>query len=123
MPASPLLTPASPLSILGLPPPLILSLSKDGLDASAKPYVILMVGVNGVGKTTSIAKLAHHFTQLLAARSSSAQATPSAPPPPTSWKSLGNGWASTSSAIPRAQTQAPWPTIPTRPARPAGRTC
>ena len=29
----------------------------------AKPYVILMVGVNGVGKTTSIAKLAHHFKQ------------------------------------------------------------
>ena len=27
------------------------------------PYVILMVGVNGVGKTTSIGKLAHHFTQ------------------------------------------------------------
>jgi fused signal recognition particle receptor len=27
------------------------------------PYVILMVGVNGVGKTTSIAKLAHHFTE------------------------------------------------------------
>ena len=34
-----------------------------GGDDSAKPYVILMVGVNGVGKTTSIAKLAHHFTQ------------------------------------------------------------
>ena len=32
-------------------------------DGSGKPYVILMVGVNGVGKTTSIAKLAHHFTQ------------------------------------------------------------
>ena len=27
----------------------------------SSPYVILMVGVNGVGKTTSIAKLAHHF--------------------------------------------------------------
>ena len=27
------------------------------------PYVILMVGVNGVGKTTSIAKLAHHLNQ------------------------------------------------------------
>ncbi|MSQ06125.1 MAG: signal recognition particle-docking protein FtsY [Dehalococcoidia bacterium] len=27
------------------------------------PYVVLMVGVNGVGKTTSIAKLAHHFKQ------------------------------------------------------------
>ena len=30
---------------------------------STRPYVILMVGVNGVGKTTSIGKLAHHFTQ------------------------------------------------------------
>ena len=28
-----------------------------------KPFVILMVGVNGVGKTTSIAKLAHYFQQ------------------------------------------------------------
>lgn len=28
---------------------------------SAKPYVILVVGVNGVGKTTLIAKLAHRF--------------------------------------------------------------
>ena len=32
-------------------------------DAETAPYVILMVGVNGVGKTTSIAKLAHHFEQ------------------------------------------------------------
>ena len=31
--------------------------------ADAAPYVILMVGVNGVGKTTSIAKLAHHFNR------------------------------------------------------------
>jgi fused signal recognition particle receptor len=29
----------------------------------ATPYVILVVGVNGVGKTTSIAKLAHYFKQ------------------------------------------------------------
>ena len=34
-----------------------------GEDSAAKPYVILMVGVNGVGKTTSIGKLAHHFTE------------------------------------------------------------
>ena len=35
------------------------------LDAGEQdtPFVILMVGVNGVGKTTSIAKLAHHFTR------------------------------------------------------------
>ena len=29
----------------------------------AKPYVVLMVGVNGAGKTTSIAKLAHLLSQ------------------------------------------------------------
>lgn len=28
-----------------------------------RPYVIVVVGVNGVGKTTSIAKLAHHLKQ------------------------------------------------------------
>lgn len=31
-------------------------------DNIAAPFVILVCGVNGVGKTTSIAKLAHHFT-------------------------------------------------------------
>lgn len=28
-----------------------------------KPYILLVVGVNGVGKTTTIGKLAHQFTQ------------------------------------------------------------
>ncbi len=32
-------------------------------DASHKPYVIMVVGVNGVGKTTTIGKLAHKFKQ------------------------------------------------------------
>ncbi len=31
------------------------------VDAAAKPFVILTVGVNGVGKTTTIGKLAHRF--------------------------------------------------------------
>jgi signal recognition particle-docking protein FtsY len=31
------------------------------IDSSKTPYVILMVGVNGVGKTTTIGKLAKHF--------------------------------------------------------------
>ncbi len=31
--------------------------------SSAKPFVILVVGINGAGKTTSIGKLAHHFIQ------------------------------------------------------------
>jgi len=30
-------------------------------DLRKKPYVIMVVGVNGVGKTTTIGKLAHHF--------------------------------------------------------------
>jgi fused signal recognition particle receptor len=30
-------------------------------DKSTKPYVIMVVGVNGVGKTTTIGKLAHQF--------------------------------------------------------------
>jgi len=30
---------------------------------SATPFVILVVGINGAGKTTSIGKLAHHFKQ------------------------------------------------------------
>lgn len=29
----------------------------------AEPFVLLMVGVNGAGKTTSIAKIAHHYKQ------------------------------------------------------------
>ncbi|MBL4826825.1 MAG: signal recognition particle-docking protein FtsY [Spongiibacteraceae bacterium] len=33
------------------------------IDRSCKPYVILMVGVNGVGKTTTIGKLAKRFQE------------------------------------------------------------
>ncbi len=33
------------------------------IDETKKPYVIMVVGVNGVGKTTTIGKLAHQFHQ------------------------------------------------------------
>lgn len=33
----------------------------DNIDTTKKPYVIMVVGVNGVGKTTTIGKLAHQF--------------------------------------------------------------
>ena len=33
------------------------------LPPGKKPFVLMVVGVNGVGKTTTIGKLAHHFTQ------------------------------------------------------------
>ena len=36
-------------------------LDTDNIDISKKPYVIMVVGVNGVGKTTTIGKLAHQF--------------------------------------------------------------
>ncbi len=39
----------------------IINANTDG--KTAKPFVILVVGINGAGKTTSIGKLAHHFTQ------------------------------------------------------------
>jgi fused signal recognition particle receptor len=35
--------------------------SEAEIDASVKPYVIMVVGVNGVGKTTTIGKLAHRI--------------------------------------------------------------
>ena len=43
----------------------ILTLASDGdpLQATEKPLVLLVVGVNGVGKTTSIAKLAHAYAE------------------------------------------------------------
>ena len=42
----------------------ILQPCEQALDTgTAKPYVILVVGINGAGKTTSIGKLAHHFKQ------------------------------------------------------------
>jgi fused signal recognition particle receptor len=40
----------APADLLGFTPP-----------PQKKPYVILVVGVNGVGKTTTIGKLAHHY--------------------------------------------------------------
>lgn len=33
------------------------------LPVGKKPFVLMVVGVNGVGKTTTIGKLAHHFAQ------------------------------------------------------------
>lgn len=39
------------------------SLEDFDLPSNTKPYVIMVVGVNGVGKTTTIGKLAHQFKQ------------------------------------------------------------
>ena len=41
-------------------------IDKDGFDIPAEnhPYIIMVVGVNGVGKTTTIGKLAYHFGKM-----------------------------------------------------------
>jgi fused signal recognition particle receptor len=41
----------------------LLTPCEETLQVDGKPFVILMVGINGAGKTTSIAKLAHHYQQ------------------------------------------------------------
>lgn len=38
-----------------------MDIEETDLEPQEKPHVILVVGVNGVGKTTSIGKLAHHY--------------------------------------------------------------
>jgi fused signal recognition particle receptor len=40
-----------------------LAQSEEGYTFPARPYVVLVIGVNGAGKTTSIAKLAHMLTE------------------------------------------------------------
>ena len=42
----------------------ILQGSQKPWNFNLRPYVILMVGVNGVGKTTTTAKIAHHFQKM-----------------------------------------------------------
>ena len=57
------------------------SRSRQPLDVSGhKPFVIMMAGVNGAGKTTSIGKLAKHFQDAGQEPCCSPPATPSAPP-------------------------------------------
>lgn len=41
----------------------MLAACKTAPDIAGSPYVMLVVGVNGVGKTTSVAKIARHFQQ------------------------------------------------------------
>ena len=58
------------------------------IDASKRPFVVLVVGVNGSGKTTTIAKLASKWTRRGQKRDSRAPATLFAPRP---WSSCAFG--------------------------------
>ena len=78
------------------------------------PHVILVVGVNGSGKTTSIAKLAHALRE--EGRSVYwPPPTPSAPPRSSSSRPGRSASASNVSRTRWARIPAPWPTTRSRP--------
>ena len=86
-----------------------LDIPKNGL------YTVMVVGVNGTGKTTTIGKIASELKgQGLAACCSPPQ-TPSGPPPSSSSRSGGTGWAATSSSRARGPTRRPSCSTPCRP--------
>ena len=98
----------------------MLDVGSTQLDLSTKPSVILVIGVNGVGKTTTIGKIATQLTKQ-GRMCFWWQAIPSAPPLPTSWKSgrsvpalpsCGSMralilplWCMTASSLPRRRAQ------------------
>ena len=57
------------------------------IDGGQKPFVILVAGVNGTGKTTTIGKLARRFDRGGQESRCWRRATHSAPPPSSSWAS------------------------------------
>ena len=75
-------------------------------DAPVQPNVWMFVGVNGVGKTTTIAKLAQREVDDGPHASCSPPPTRSAPPPPTSSRTGPSAPAPTSSGARRAPTRA-----------------
>ncbi len=89
----------------------MLAVGEPGLDLSGKPAVILVIGVNGVGKTTTIGKLANRLKAdgnrvLLAAgdtfRAAAASSCLSGP--------SGPRWRSSSTR--RGPTPPPWSLTP-----------
>ena len=91
----------------------LLNVGSTDLKLDTRPSVILMVGVNGVGKTTTIGKLAHQLRE---------QGIPSAPRQPSSWASGRSAPGRISSATRRAATLPPWCMTASAPPKPEGRT-
>ena len=72
---------------------------------TAGPAVLLVVGVNGTGKTTTTGKLARVLVVRAGGTWCSAPPTPSGPPPPSSSPPGASGPARPSCAAPRAPTR------------------
>ena len=93
----------------------MLSVGDTELNLSTHPSVILVIGVNGVGKTTTIGKIAKQLTSqgkkvMLVAGDTFR--------PPISWKSGRAEAAHPSSASTRARTRPPWCLTASSPPRP-----
>ena len=73
--------------------------------AASGPTVIMVCGVNGSGKTTTIAKLAQHVQVARARASCSGRATRFAPRRSSSSRSGASGWGSRSSPASRQATR------------------
>ena len=80
------------------------------IPADKKPYVIMVVGVNGVGKTTTIGKLAnlHTISRMRARRLCSVLPTPSVLLPSASSRFGLRGWECPSSSKVKVRIQLPW---------------
>lgn len=95
----------------------MLSVGDTELNLSTHPSVILVIGVNGVGKTTTIGKIAKQLTSqgkkvmLVAGDTFRAR-------PPISWKSGRAEAARPLSASTRGQTRPPWCLTASSPPRP-----
>ena len=84
----------------------------------AKPTVILVVGVNGVGKTTTIGKLANYF-HLFKYKVMLLPAIPSVPPLPNSCRFGASVPAAKLSVTKKALTRLPWFLTLSKPLLPA----
>ena len=80
----------------------ILDVGSTELKLDSKPAMVLVIGVNGVGKTTTIGKLSHQLAGRI------------------SWRSGPTGPTWSSSGSTRGRTPPPWSTTASLPPRPGG---
>ena len=95
----------------------MLSVGDTELNLSTHPSVILVIGVNGVGKTTTIGKIAKQLTSQ-GKKVMLVRETPSGRRQPTSWRSGRAEAAHPSSASTRGRTRPPWCLTASSPPRP-----
>ena len=74
------------------------------IDRTLKPHVVLVVGVNGTGKTTTIGKLAQTYRRTGPAPHAGGRPTPSAPPRSSNCRSGASAPAPPWSSAPPAPT-------------------